>query len=53
MVVSWLLRVGFLLSPTVVGLVADATSLRAALLGVVLAGLVVTGVGRVLPGHEP
>lgn len=31
-VVSWLLRVGFLVSPTLIGLVADRTSLRIALL---------------------
>lgn len=47
-IVSWLLRVGFLLSPTAVGLVADATSLQVALSGVVLAGLVVLALGRVL-----
>ncbi|WP_448641323.1 MFS transporter [Geodermatophilus sp. URMC 63] len=47
-VVSWLLRVGFLLSPSVIGVVADAISLRVALLGVVLAGLVVLLGGRVL-----
>lgn len=47
-IVSWLLRVGFLLSPPVVGVVADATSLRVGLLGVVLAGLLVLVVGRVL-----
>ncbi|KQR17113.1 MFS transporter [Cellulomonas sp. Leaf334] len=59
-VVSWLLRVGFLVSPTVVGLVADAASLRVALLGVVAAGVVVAIVGRVLvagastePADEP
>jgi hypothetical protein len=47
-IVSWLLRVGFLISPAVVGLVADATSLRVALLGVVLAGLGVLALGRFL-----
>lgn len=47
-VVSWLLRVGFLVSPTLVGLVADATSLRVALLGVVLSGVLVLVLGRVL-----
>ncbi len=40
-VVSWLLRLGFLLSPPIVGLVADATSLRTGLLVLPLAGLVV------------
>lgn len=47
-VVSWLLRVGFLVSPTVIGAVADATSLRAALLGVVIAGAGVVVLGRFL-----
>jgi MFS family permease len=47
-VVSWLLRVGFLISPTLVGFVADATSLRVALLSVVLAGLLVLVLGRFL-----
>ena len=50
-VVSWLLRVGFLLSPPVVGLVADASGLRVGLLGVVLAGLGVLLFGRVLVGR--
>ncbi|WP_046529876.1 MFS transporter [Cellulomonas sp. FA1] len=52
-VVSWLLRVGFLVSPTLVGVVADATSLRVALLAVVAAGVVVAGVGRVLVAGAP
>ncbi len=39
-VVSWLLRVGFLASPPLVGLVADLASLRVGLLSVVIAGLV-------------
>ncbi|TFV66997.1 UNVERIFIED_ORG: MFS transporter [Bacillus sp. AZ43] len=47
-VINWLLRIGFLLSPPVIGLVADATSLRAALVAVVLAGLVTLLLGRVL-----
>lgn len=50
-VVSWLLRVGFLVSPSLVGVVADATSLRVALLGVVLAGVGVLAFGRVLVGR--
>jgi MFS family permease len=40
-IVSWLMRLGFLLSPPAVGLVADATSLRVGLLVVPLAGLLV------------
>jgi MFS family permease len=48
-VVSWLLRIGFLCSPPIVGLVADATSLRVGLLVVPLAGLVVLVGARALP----
>lgn len=50
-VVNWLLRIGFLLSPPLVGLLADAASLRVALRTVVAAGLVTLLLGRVLrPG---
>nr|WP_297429332.1 MFS transporter [uncultured Actinotalea sp.] len=52
-IVSWLLRVGFLVSPTLVGVVADATSLRWALLGVVVAGLATFALGSVLAGRGP
>jgi MFS family permease len=48
-VINWLLRVGFLLSPPIIGVLADATSLRIALLTVVLAGLGALVLGRVLP----
>ncbi|GIF16073.1 MFS transporter [Actinoplanes teichomyceticus] len=47
-IVSWLLRGGFLLSPPLVGVVADRTSLRAGLLTVVLAGVVTAILARVL-----
>lgn len=47
-IVSWLLRVGFLLSPPLVGLVADLTSLRVGLLSVVFAGATVFLLSRVL-----
>ncbi|GAA5063739.1 MFS family permease [Thermocatellispora tengchongensis] len=47
-IVSWLLRGGFLLSPPLVGLVADLTSLRVGLLGVVLAGALTVILARVL-----
>lgn len=40
-VVSWLLRLGFLLSPPIVGSLADAVSLRAALLVVPVAAVTV------------
>lgn len=39
--VAWLMRVGFVSSPPVIGLVADATSLRAGLLVVPIAGVAV------------
>jgi MFS family permease len=40
-ILSWLLRVGFLISPPVVGAIADTTTLRCGLLVVPLAGLFV------------
>ncbi|WP_328470418.1 MFS transporter [Actinoplanes sp. NBC_00393] len=52
-VVSWLLRVGFLLSPPLVGLVADLTSLRVGLLTVVAAGLITAVAARVLVDRTP
>ncbi|GAA3014094.1 MFS transporter [Actinokineospora diospyrosa] len=45
-VVSWMLRIGSLVSPPVVGVVADAVSLRVGLVGVVVAGVVVVALGR-------
>ncbi len=50
--VNWLLRIGFLLSPPMIGVLADATSLRIALLAVVVAGLGAVLLGRVL-GRVP
>ena len=53
-VVNCLLRIGFLLSPLLIGVLADAASLRVALLTVVLAGLGALVLGPVLPrtvGH--
>lgn len=47
-VLSWLMRVGFLLSPPVVGLIADQTSLRVGLLVVPVAGLIVVAAAQVL-----
>ncbi|WP_454730192.1 MFS transporter [Cellulosimicrobium protaetiae] len=51
--VSWLMRLGFLLSPPVVGLVADATSLRTGLLVLPLAGVVVVLLAGVLAPRRP
>ncbi|MCT2581917.1 MFS transporter [Actinophytocola sp. S1-96] len=45
-VVSWLLRVGFLASPPLVGLIADLSSLRVGLLGVVVAGVLTVALSR-------
>ncbi|WP_372592801.1 MFS transporter [Actinotalea sp.] len=50
-VLSWLMRLGFLLSPPVVGAIADATSLRAGLLVVPVAGLAVVLLAGVLAGR--
>lgn len=47
-IVSWVLRVGFLASPPLVGLVADHSSLRVGLLSVVIAGVGTLLLGRVL-----
>ncbi|MFE2045977.1 MFS transporter [Streptomyces sp. NPDC059477] len=47
-IVSWLMRLGFLLSPPIVGLIADASGLRTGLLVVPLAGLLVICLAGVL-----
>ncbi|MFC4009935.1 MFS transporter [Nonomuraea purpurea] len=47
-IVNWLLRGGFLLSPLLVGFIADLSSLRAGLLSVVLAGVITIVLARVL-----
>lgn len=50
-VVSWLMRLGFLLSPPIVGAIADSTSLRTGLMVVPLAGLLVLLASPALPGR--
>jgi MFS family permease len=52
-VINWLLRIGFLLSPPLIGVLADLTSLRVALLAVVVAGIGALLFGRVLPRAGP
>ncbi|GAA3154103.1 hypothetical protein [Nonomuraea salmonea] len=47
-VVSWLLRGGFLVSPLLVGAVADLAGLRVGLLSVVLAGVITIALSRTL-----
>jgi MFS family permease len=51
-VVSWLMRLGSLVSPPVVGAVADHRSLRAGLLIVPIAGLLVIALAGVLRGRR-
>jgi MFS family permease len=49
--INWLLRIGFLLSPPLIGALADALSLRVALVTVVLAGVGTLLLGRSLPSR--
>lgn len=51
-VVSWLMRLGFLLSPPIVGMVADAAGLRAGLIIIPVVGLVVVLLAGVLRGKR-
>ena len=51
-IMSVALRLGFLASPPLVGLTADAISLRVGLLGVVIAGTIVVFFSRVLLQHN-
>ncbi|NEC01545.1 MFS transporter [Streptomyces anulatus] len=51
-IVSWLMRLGFLLSPPVVGHVADATGLRTGLLVIPAAGVLVVLLAGVLRGRR-
>lgn len=48
--VNWLMRIGYLLSPPLVGLIADASGLRTGLLVAPAAGLVVVALAGVLAG---
>ncbi|MBB3085395.1 MFS transporter [Geodermatophilus sabuli] len=50
-VINWLLRIGFLLSPPLVGALADAFDLRVALVTVMLAGIGTLVLGRALRGR--
>ncbi|WP_319452432.1 MULTISPECIES: MFS transporter [unclassified Mycobacterium] len=51
--VAWLMRVGFVAAPPVVGLIADATSLRVGLLLVPAAGLAVIATAGALSARRP
>ncbi|WP_327015444.1 MFS transporter [Cryobacterium sp. GrIS_2_6] len=52
-ILAWLLRVGFLVSPPVVGAIADASSLRLGLLVVPVAGVLALLFAGVLSGRAP
>lgn len=52
-VVSWLMRLSFLLSPPLIGLLADATSLRTGLVIVPVAGVMVASLAGVLASRLP
>lgn len=50
--VGWITRIGFLLSPPLVGLIADAASLRVGLAVVPVAALAVIGLSQLLPSRD-
>jgi fucose permease len=50
--VAWLMRVGFVASPPIVGMIADATSLRVGLLVVPAAGIAIVMAAGVLSGRR-
>ncbi|WP_432561666.1 MFS transporter [Kineococcus sp. SYSU DK003] len=50
--VNWAMRLGFLLSPPLIGLIADTVSLRLGLTVTVAAGLATLVLGRSLAGRE-
>ncbi len=50
--VTWLMRVGFFGAPLIVGVVADATSLRVGLLSVPIAGIATMALAGVLSGRR-
>lgn len=52
-VVTWLMRVGFVGSPLIVGVIADATSLRVGLLTVPLAGITALALAGWLSARRP
>ena len=52
-VVAWLMRVGFVCSPLIVGLIADMASLRAGLLVVPIAGIAVIAASGALSTRRP
>jgi MFS family permease len=51
-VVTWLMRIGFFGAPLLVGVVADATSLRVGLLSVPIAGVAVIALAGALSGRR-
>ncbi len=51
--VTWLMRVGFFGAPLIVGVIADATTLRVGLLSVPVAGVVVMALAGALSARRP
>jgi MFS family permease len=51
-VVAWLMRLGFVGAPPIVGMIADATNLRIGLLVVPLAGVAIVAAAGVLSGRR-
>jgi hypothetical protein len=51
-VLTWLMRIGFFGAPILVGVVADATSLRIGLLSVPVAGVVAMALAVALSGRR-
>jgi hypothetical protein len=52
-VVTWLMRIGFFGAPLLVGVVADASSLRVGLLSVPIAGITVMALAGALNARRP
>ncbi len=51
-ILTWLMRIGFLVAPVLIGVIADATSLRTGLLVVPIAGIVVVLLSGVLSARR-
>ncbi|VEG41737.1 arabinose efflux permease family protein [Mycolicibacterium flavescens] len=51
-ILTWLMRIGFLVAPVLIGVIADATSLRTGLLVVPVAGIVVVLLSGVLSARR-
>jgi hypothetical protein len=52
-IVTWLMRLAFLVAPPLVGSIADATSIRVGLAVSLTGGLIVLGLSFVMPRRKP